>query len=301
MSEFHERIRFLDYRLLEDTPREIVSLAARILRYERYLDHLELTKDKQGSLPSGVEISAGRSIQRTLADIKAAGNLILELIDELELTGALPHLVPHLAGRLQSIVVTPSSLFSEHGSFLEGWLAERGMPVELWRWAMKCLDLNGYTAVAHELSLQVLRDGKSLGMIVTADGLRFDAASILGLPSRKKPVSVDAASVVRMAVQTFSTLYERRARMTATEGVQVFPTGFWPILIIVIVAFAVFVAGLVISVLCLNRVITDSTTCEIGLAFLICGLLGFLVAAGTGPQQEGDPTDPGTSIPDPPG
>jgi hypothetical protein len=296
MSELRERVRFLDPRLLEDTPRELVQLASRILRYERYLDHLELLKAKQGTLPGGVELSVGQSIQRALADVRQAGSLMLELIEHLELAGVLDLAVPNLAGRLPAPMRSAGSLVAEHGSYLETWVVERGMPLELWRWAVPYLDLNDLTAASEERNLRVLRGDTCIGVVMPTDESRLDAASMLGLRSRRAPARVGAATALRSAVHALLTFYEKRARLTVTNGVQVLPTGIaWIVIVIIVVALIAFVVGLVISVMCWNGMIKDKTTCEFGVALMVAGLLAGFVGAYTGGQQ--DETDP--SNPDP--
>jgi hypothetical protein len=85
-----------------------------------------------------------------------------------------------------------------------------------------------------------------------------------------------------MAMREVEAFYETRAARTATEGVQVLPTGIPVLVVLLIIAAVILIVGLVLTSLCGAGVITDRQTCAVAPFFILVGFLALLALVGAG-------------------
>jgi hypothetical protein len=294
-DDLKERMRYLNPAALEELSRGLVETARRFLEYERFVESLEFIKAEGKSLPPEVERRVGRSMQAILGDIRTSARLASELADELDDAGVVEPLFQAVASAIERDgPLTVGSVLENGKEVIEAEMERRGMPRELWRWALAYTPGLDVSLRASGGTIEA-RKGDAVLFSIPGDGAVEPMSILAGFHASSR--RTNCTDIIRARVSEAVSLYEQRAAYTALEGVRVFPTGLGPLAIFIVVVIAIgatlFVVGLVLLALCGAGVITSRSTCRIALYLALVGFL--IVAAALGgafveDQREKDPS-----------
>lgn len=295
-----ERIAYLNPPELEEIARGLVAGARRFIEFERFVETLELMKAKDRPLPPAVERRIGRSMQRVLGDVRTSAMLAGELADQLDDAGVVEPLFQALARDIErSGPVSVAEILERGKEMLERELERRGMPRELWQWALMQMRGLDISLRASDGTIEASQRDVILLSIPGEEAVE-PMAILAGF--RAKTRRTNFTDIIRTRMREVVSLYEGRAQRTALQGIEVFPTGLAPVaiflLVVLIIAITVIAVGVVLSVLCGNGTITDRETCAIAPYLLLVGFL-LLVAVSGGSVVENE--RPGGGDPDPSG
>jgi hypothetical protein len=303
-NQLKQRLRYLNPVALEEISRGLTGTARRFLEYERFVETLELTKAQGTRLPPAVERRIGSSMQVVLGDIRTAAQLTDELADQLDEAEVIEPLFRVVARDIERTgPVSVASILERGKETLESEMERRGMPRELWGWALSHTPGLEISICASKGTIEARRG--DVVLFSFPNELAVEPMAVLA-GFRAKIRRTNSTSILRAYMQKAVSLYEARASDTALHGIRVFPTGIPPVIIflivVVVIAIATFVTGVVLTVLCATGVITDRETCAIAPLLI---LVGFLILVGAGllgianeKKEGGEDRDPD---PDPPG
>jgi hypothetical protein len=290
-----DRLQFVNPLVLDDSVRTALDSARRLLEFERFLDRMEIYKGKQGSLPRNVEARVAQAFVRAQSDAANLARASLDAINELQDVGALEQMVPVVASCLEGMgEIGFDRLFSGEMLVIQKFAEERGLPAELWQWAVERVDFSGVMlsgnkdrVVGRLGEFRSVLVGRNPSHLPTVESVAFvdgqfyrravaDPNAVLKGVPQKSPY----AGMLILA-KSLLERYEERARKTALNGVQVLPTGFDPFTIIVIILVVIAVIAGILTVLCLLGVFDEhSATCTISAAVLGTALLVLCVLYG---------------------
>jgi hypothetical protein len=293
-----DRLQFVNPLALDDSIRSSIDSIRRLLEYERFLDRMELIKGEQGSLPWFVEQRIKQSVVQSALDARNLARATLDAGSELEDVGAFEQIVLETIKHLDEVgELSSDEILAEGLPFVEEFLANRGLPSELWQWGLKYVDLTGITLSSDIARIIARRDDRSQAMIprnpaylATVSGTAFvedqlyrnyvanPDAIIDGIPhiSPYGSILVYLKSVVED--------WENRAHTTALHGLQVLPTGIIPGLILV-VAIALIIGGIVLAIRC-EKGETKGDICQLPTAMIILGAIGLCLFFGCTVKNE---------------
>src|SRR5207249_1847543 len=217
MSTSAEPVKYVNPLMVDDASRGLVDAARRLLEYERFHDRLEIMKTEKGSLPPAVEQRVGRSIQATVLEARALGQFLIDVLEECEDVGALEVLMSSSAEHVKER--SAASLLKEGSPYLEDWLERRGMPRELWQWALQYTNWHGLTFHIEEGTIIINAGHRKVRVLTSSQADVLDPASFVtrafGLPLRyhasvetETAASVGLLSIVRTAMRTVASFYE---------------------------------------------------------------------------------------------
>jgi hypothetical protein len=271
-----DTIALIDPIMIDDAVRRGITAAGRLLRFERYLDRLEMRKAERGTLPGLVESSAVAAFDTAQADAAVAAAALVDVGAAFQASGSFGAMLPRVAAATADGLAFREFLERALPQ-IEEYILAQGMPVDDWRWAFEHLRGEGIAVRgADDGTLLVTGGDRQLAIrlrhptnMPLVDGYRFITEQLhrMIVPdqmnARKRPIPTSLYGNV-LAVATYLVEeYERRAQRTRDHGVVVEPDGFawWIIVIIIIVALALVGGG--IQIACDNGAL-HGTVCVIG-------------------------------------
>ena len=130
-----DNIGFVDPVAIDEAVQRGAGSLGRLLKFERYLDTLEVRKRELGNLPARVERRAIAAFKRAERDAaNAAGEISVDAAAAFESAGAASEAVPTIANALPEAITVERLLRSALPEIQEQVIA-CGIPREEWLWA----------------------------------------------------------------------------------------------------------------------------------------------------------------------
>lgn len=300
-----DTLRFVNPLVMDDSVRVVLDSARRLLEFERFLDRVELIKGEQGTLPAAVEERVADALERAQLDARAMASAAVDAIGEYQSVGAFDQIVPTLANCLsRGGEIEGERLMAETLPLIEEFAVDRGLPQDLWQWAIEKVAFGGVTISSEDERIrgssgdhQAALTARNPTRLPLLDGRAFVDGRLYRHAVEDRNAVIDGVPHVSpyggllILVKSLLERYEQRTQTTRLHGVQVLPTGFDPFTIGLIILIVVSVVALVITILCFAGVFDPkSGLCVIaGLVLLAALLIWCLLAGGTvGPGGDGD-------------
>jgi hypothetical protein len=295
-----DNVGFVDPVAIDEAVQRGAASLGRLLKFERYLDTLEVRKRERGNLPARVERRAIAAFKRAERDAAIAAGAIVDAAAAFESAGVASQALPAIADALPEAITVERLLRSALPEIQEQVIA-CGIPREEWLWATSLvsgasitISKNGDNVrvaggkLLHELGVRhpsplPLLDGTTFADSAYRMFKRHPAEN--GKPASQSSWYGSALGLARFLILA----YQRRSREAQARGVVVLPTGFPPAIIVAIVVAVILIVGILVTVLCDKGTIKNGTVCAIGRALIFLALLVWCIwtfVEGNPPRAE---------------
>lgn len=255
-----QSLSYMDPVRTQETAQHIISAAARILEFERFVDCLEDEKRKNDGLPLHVERRLRLSMRRASSDVDELAQRSLGLFSEAEAVGVLDELVVAACNYVKAhdeITMEANPARAVIPVELENVLVRHGMSRDTWRWTLSNIEItdgvvkcNGSSLEYQTGQLRIPIAPKPAGPhLAKAQGLGTEAgtestvrelkasdlSAVLGLSSPADGGGVQLMSLIGSALHGMTNFQRTREHETIRMGLQVTKLGFGLLIIVAVV------------------------------------------------------------------
>jgi hypothetical protein len=255
-------IRYLEPVRTEGAVRQIISAAARILMYERFIDGLEDEKRINGQLPAQVERELRVSMGQASSDVDELVRGYHRLISEAEAVGAVDELVVAACECVRKhgkIPIKATSAQSLMPAAFDG-LVKYGMPSDIWRWTLSHLETTDGALRCSDDGLQYETEKQRISIVPTPVGPRIGSARASGRAARPREAGtvandpdrslglassrdgVQLTPLIAFILRQMTEAQRNREQETIRLGLQITKLGILPLVIIAVVVVVIAVA-----------------------------------------------------------